>query len=595
MPMGRFPNAGGSAFREVTATEVLPARTPGVYNGVVILGNGVDEAQDLAVEEAAVVAAQSSTANLPLLWVHRTASSYSLRGIGAWDATNDVQFSLVTFDTGKNEGMDYGSCSLVAVASAPSSTVTSGADATLGLASISDDSAPVMLTGHGYISEGHGALIIFQVTKASHGLVTADLGKTWTGTTGSINGLYFALFKIVDANTLQFVCKAHSNATPTDTTFTALASGTLTAQSDGTSTAGGADIASFTGGAATAQVFPITKNLTTTFKVDGVTELAVNDVVVGNFLEVVNNYDIIDVRQIYPLAITNVGVDVNVAATLRTLPSWFQRAHTQRFYPWGQIAAKEVFTVYRDGLVFNNNSGPIQSGIITARTAYADMYLMIPDTGQARNQMSTGNTALGASYDFSSPAAFNSIAAPAYYPVEGWAVATVPPDFAITWNTSGAVTATSFSHGSLMGYDPTIGDTETSTRLSHIPAQTGAFWINNTTRKQYPIVNSLQTVPVDSVWTYYAHRALFPQNTQGFTALVPVKSMAGHWLLYLTWAGGAPGKKNVTLPTYLNGLTASLVRGQSSSLVLSAKVSNNKLAVNALGTVGYMIVKLVEP
>jgi hypothetical protein len=532
------------------------------------------------------------SATTPLLWVHRTGTKYCLRGIGTWDGTNDWQATILTFDTGKNEGCDFENTSLVTVGTAPSSTVTTGTDVSVGLSSISDDQAPVMLTGHGYVSEGHGSTALFQITKTSHGLVTGDLGKTWVGNSGSINGLYFALFSIVDANTLQFICKAHSGSTSTDTTFTPLASGTLVAQSDGTSTAGGADITSFSSGA-TAQIFPITKNLSTTFLVDGTTPVAVSDAVVGSYLEVRNTYDIIDIREVYPLAIASVGVSINTAATLRTLPSWFTRDHTQRWYPWGQIALKETFTVYRDGLVFANNSGPIQSAVTTLRTGYANLYLQLPDTGQARNQMASGNSALGASFDFSAPAVFDSLASAAYYPVEGWVDANTPPDFAVLWNSNGALTSTNFAYGSLMGYDPTVGDTATAARKALIPAQTGAFWINNTTRKQYPIVNTLQTVPVGSTWNYYAHRAFFPQNTQGFTSIVPVKTIAGHWLLYLTWTGGAPGKKNVTLPAYLNRLKATLVRGQSSSTCNSLRVADNKIAVNALGASGYMIIKLV--
>jgi hypothetical protein len=52
MPMGRFPNAGGSKLKSVADSEVVASDTLAISNGVVVLGNGTSTASELAVEES---------------------------------------------------------------------------------------------------------------------------------------------------------------------------------------------------------------------------------------------------------------------------------------------------------------------------------------------------------------------------------------------------------------------------------------------------------------------------------------------------------------------------------------------------------------
>ena len=277
--------------------------------------------------------------NLPVWWVIESSGKVTLRSQGLGDANRDYCITVLLSALTGNSLFDLYYSGFEATSQAPRFSQYAGTATKYN----EDDTCPLNLHGFSYIDAGHGQTVT-QLAKTSHGLTAASLGKTWT-----LSGNAYALFKIVDVDTLQFAIKPRTYSSVTNS-IVPVASGTVTfvaAAVDG-STAGPGDIASAT--ASSAQAYGVHTSVATAIALADGTAVTNGSALVAStpYLQADETRTVADSRGLYAACIASVGAQVAIS----DLDPLITRTQQTRLYPWGVLTVRETMTVHQSSIGF---------------------------------------------------------------------------------------------------------------------------------------------------------------------------------------------------------------------------------------------------
>lgn len=445
-------------------------------------------------------------------------------------------------------------------------------------ASMADDIGPIGLSGRGNSAGSHtfeGSL----VTKAAHGITSADVGKRWVDNVGR----NWRLLSVPSVNTLFFAAQADASgytraAVSTTGTLTSLdgAANVTTAFTASLGTQSGDTLAYMT-----APNGGWTRDRVLSILCDGV------ELQVGEFHFGVRECVL---RDRYNIPRHDYVYDEMTTTTpdLRTVTAGFAVTREFRVYGWGQVSCVEALRVIAGNWSLTVDS-IMQSNRLTNVSPWVNLWRWIP-----------GASAAGpGGFDLSVPALHNT--APTGDPV--WrmpthvADANYCPDGHIEFiTTSGAsLTAATALVGQWISMDPLTSEGGIARRLVTMAASgaTVGYWrLTTSTNKVYPNVfvtpSGFQNIN-DSVRSV-SHRRWFQPPSSGPIAVAYVLEVDGRVTVRCAWQA-AHGEVQISLPQWLNGrvATATYVTGGT---LLSSRVSNGALTVNCSLATGHAIITL---
>lgn len=441
--------------------------------------------------------------------------------------------------------------------------------------SMTDDVGPINFSGRGNSAGNHsfeGSL----VTKAGHGITTADIGKRWTDSSGR----NWRLLAVPSTSTLYFAAQADGNGY----TRAAVATGGTLTSLDGASnvsTSFTASLGEQSGGQMTDPAGRWIRDRNLSILCDGV-ELQTNEFKF-NVRELIirDKYNIPRHDNVY-------SEMTSTSPVLSTVTAGFSVTREFRFYGWGQVSCQE-FLRNLGGNWSVNVVTTLQANPMTMVSPYTTRWRWIP-----------GAAASGpGSLNLSAPA--NHTTAPTGDPV--WlhpthsASGSFAPDGHIEFASSSSVSLSGATAliGRWVFMDPLAPESGVSARASNMTNAASGFGsirITSPTNKVYPngwVTPSGFMNANDSIRLGW-HRRWFQPQSSGPIAVVYVQETDGRMTVRCAWQA-AHGESQVSLPQWLNGRVAALTYASGGSL-LSSRVSNGALTVNCSSAPGFAIITL---
>lgn len=206
----------------------------------------------------------------------------------AWNDSKDLvqRITLHTQRKHSNDVVNFAGVKLI-----PNNTIAAGTESAYNfskdiLAYQGDDAAPLNYNGT-YIGGNHGANVIQQITDASHGKTTADIGSEWTDDKGT----KWYVMRIVDANTLWLLSQ---NIGAAQWKFATAISGSSLTHSAKAVNAGAINFTSST----TTQLCPATALHTKKTLLNGTIEICKDGVYRGDSITIEEMYSIPNVESV---------------------------------------------------------------------------------------------------------------------------------------------------------------------------------------------------------------------------------------------------------------------------------------------------------
>lgn len=333
-----------------------------------------------------------------------------------------------------------------------------------------------------YIGGNHGCSDVREVVSTGHGKTSIDVGSRWVD--GASRTYY--LVKIVSVNALWFMGE---DLTPGDIwSFNTVITGNLTHVSGATNTST-INVGSYAG----SQLVPAVKNVQNLVLLNGKTSISSDGLYAANFVDVINNYDIIDPSSIVSYLSSHIG-----QTDFTKGDSVVGNAIRYRFDDKGGCKIYHDLTYHKE--VNIGYMGFIQVGALP-RITWPDLRMYIPRTVP----MTLGGTP----YDFTTIEDWST-------PMPGdvllgssrWADS-YPPERVIEYISDGDNVKHGFSHG----YNPLHGIGSLSNRASLVDYA----WYFYSSNKSYPhgIDSKLGNIPAGTNYKGWAYRCWFPANQIG--------------------------------------------------------------------------------
>ena len=425
------------------------------------------------------------------------------------------------------------------------------------LASQGDDAAPLNYNGT-YIGANHGAYIAHQVTASGHGKTYADVGSQWTA-----NSLTYTIVRIVDANTLWLVSQ-NIGTTTWQFNITSLSGQTLTHSTGATNTASIAVTAD-----TITQLLSAVNNHTKKIIADGYRELSASGVYDVEFVEFVDNYDIMQPTAILSYLQSKVGTTTEQKLNVDSIASDVRVSATYRIALNGSMTVNTQ--LYKKGNINFSFAGLVQAN----PPNYGGKKLI-----EYAPKMKPV-TVSGAAYDLTATIDATSNTALINLLKSDWLDATNPPDRMLQLVRNG--TTNEFGH--VLGYSLVRGDTKSSIRQNTTDA---GFFNNPSTKKMYPkaLVTNLDTVVNAVAYRSVFNSAVLPQATV-FTWYQDNNDI----YVVLDMHQNASYLK-LPLPTLFNGKSAAVVDSNANFTLHSDIVSDGGLLVSVTNNYGQATIKL---
>lgn len=399
-----------------------------------------------------------------------------------------------------------------------------------------DDIAPVYINGS-YRGGNHGHLGAWTVTLTAHGKTTVDIGSVWTDG----NSVDFVILQVPTVNTL-FVCTEY-NGNPQYPLGTTAPIAPLTHKSGATNTG---QIA-FTTVSDIQQIRPSVNNRTVRILVDGLHEfdITTDGVAYGDYIDVVENYGVVDIPSMLTFLKNNVGTNDNLSFYDDAISDVCTVSITYRFNEYGTCVLYESVSYLIDSYI--SYMGFTQSDSAGVRDK-----LYIPGT----DYDSIVDTS-GVNFVFTE---------------DTWNTADVPPDRYFQLKSD-----LSFGYG--IGYCPSIGYGATALRNDNLLHDFSAGMCPSSTHKMYPyLVRSISATAGQS-FDAVAFRVPIQQYDADFTVC------AWYWVdddVYLMLDAHKTLSKSVDLPDYLQGHGVTVIEKTDNITILDNTVPISGLRINVM-------------
>jgi len=458
----------------------------------------------------------------------------------ARSALSDDYDVVVSMAKGVNDQIDFHNAALVEK-SAPINLATSQSADVFHVCG--DDAAPWNLNGT-YIGANHGWYGVFEMTVPDHGLSTSDIGMPWKDEKGA----KFYLIKILDTNRIWMM---PDNGGDLDHwSFASQLTGHLIDEKGRT----------FQGKMTVkTQLAPACRILNQAYLVDGHTPLEEGVVTPCKFLDVLDEYDIVNPAAVIESLKQNPGRVQNfVAAELDTLLTNKIRYQLQ---PWGACTVRHTAMVHRAFTL--NLTGFIQTRTLLRREGDIHRYY-IPDT----RAFSVG----GRNYDFGMVQDFpGPPAAPLQFGA-GFGNLDSPdrlPSRFIQFLNKRSGSANGVDIGYVVGYSLTEGCTVPSVRAANCAR---AAFIH-TSAKTYPIAmdEKVGRIEAGTKIENLAYRQYFsPCALSGHATAAYLHREGDAYVLYVDYHE-AVKEDVIELPPFLSGQTVTVIEATPSVELLSGK------------------------
>lgn len=297
----------------------------------------------------------------------------------------------------------------------------------------SDDVCPIRYN-NSYRGGNHGIYPAWNLTQENHGKTVADIGSIYR------SNMDVVIISVPDANHLVVMSKYSASSRK-------MALGNPT--SPLVHVSGGTHTDNIVFSRTTIQLKPDCKNYTLNIRSDNGTELTGNGEIKGNYIDILESYDIQDFVAMLDYLIGNVGSNTNASYYNDSIPAEMHVINTYRFFPKG----KEVISTSYIPTIANamaNYIGGTQS--MEIGTKY-----LIPYTSYNEISIMSGSSI---------------VTLPST-----WLDDEFPPNKFYQFNTDG--------RGFMVGYDVTSGEGIPAKRLLNASVQAG--WIEGSSNKMYPM------------------------------------------------------------------------------------------------------------
>ncbi len=427
----------------------------------------------------------------------------------------------------------------------------------------SDDAAPISVNGT-YIGANHGCSDLRVVTATAHGKTTADVGSKWRDAASKD----FFLVKIVNANDLWFL-SVDTSSSGDIWKHVLTITGNLTHVSGATNT-GTITVASYVGG----QMMPAIKNCTNQYLLDGKKPITADGIYYGQFLDIINNYDIVDPSSAALYLSTHIGT-----TDLTQGDTFVGQKIVHRIDKWGTVLIMNDVVFYKTanlGYFGFTQVSPLSTATYPNRKFYYPRTLPVSD----------GAT----SWDFRTLRDFTTFPAAALnFTSAFWETSGFVPERAIEYIANGS----NLIHGFAHGFVPTLGVGDSIQRFASVNNAGFIF----TSGKNYPFgIDTKIGSPVTAgTWkSAVAYRRYFDAsaNSLGKKSSLYYYTVGSETFVYVDYHTTVKGDK-VSLPAELRGKKISVVY-KSSNLTINSQFSTDGIFISMpTGSYGFVCLKLI--
>lgn len=442
------------------------------------------------------------------------------------------------------------------------------------IASFQDETMGYLTAGNGRAGGAHSMEIV-SVTKAGHGLTTADIGKRFQGSDSRM----YVVTNIISSSVFWLAQQPITLIGDSGFTRYLPAGGSTLTGMDGLTDQSGWTAAytdSFFGPTACA-------DLRQEFLIDG-EPLVPGRLVNGTRLDIIEYTRVPDLRNAYTYFTTTGSA---ARWTDAALGSMWTRTIQYTWFPWCQLSIEDNARLLASGLRMND-AGNAQYNPLQGLAGSQNLHVLIPGADSVTFAPAINgvpNSTVNANEPFylgtlaSDITWGNSISNQSL-------IANTKPDHVVSYAAPTTSNITGWTCAHLHAFDPTFGDTTPAARLTHTHE-----WLRiaGPSRKFYPMNFSWDSALAQfRTFKMRSHRRWTPPVT-GIDFWTFVKSDDA-WLVYINWQT-SPGTATITLPTYLAGLTATAVREFRGALV-STNTANSELQITTSANHGHLIARL---
>jgi hypothetical protein len=486
-----------------------------------------------------------------------------------FNATLDLVCNMRRNATTNNPGFIFDELGTVA-----NTTEYGGTPTITSIASFLDETMGYLTAGNGRAGGAH-SLEIVAVTRAGHGLTTADIGKRFQGSDSRL----YVITNIISSSVFWMAQQPITLIGDSGfTRYLPAAATTLTAL-DGQGNQTG-----WTAAITTSDVGPTANaDMRQEFLIDG-EPLIPGRLVNGSRLDIIEYTRVPNLRNAYAYF---VATGPTATWTDAALGGMWTRTVQYTWFPWCQLTIEDNARLLVSGLRMND-AGNVQYNPLLGLAGSQNLHVHIPGADSvtfvpAINGVANSTVVANEPFYLGSVASDitwgNSISNQSL-------VANTKPDHVISFAAPTTANISGWTSAHLHAFDPTFADTTPEARLTHTHE-----WLRiaGPSRKFYPMNFSWDSaLTANRSMRMKSHRRWTPPVT-GIDFWTFVKSDDA-WLVYISWQT-SPGTATITLPAYLSGFTATAVREFRGSLV-STNTANGTLQLTTTANNGHMIVRL---
>jgi len=433
-----------------------------------------------------------------------------------------------------------------------------------------DDAAPWLINGT-WIGGNHGAVGVCEVTSVKHGLTGKDLGGEWIDESGK----RFYLIKIGSEDTVWFLGK--NSATAPFWNFDTIPTGKSLTDSAGKRTLPYSECH-------VTQLRPSCRIGKQAYLANGITPLEDGKITICNFLEIAEDYEIINPDSLRADLIAHAGAERNFVAS--HLDAVLQIGIVYRFYPNGanivdtKAKALQDFKLGKAGFVMT-------APLTTIHSPYSRDYYIPKTKSFAVN---------GRTFDFQKIQNWDGkLEEPIYFRADGPAVESANnlPERFIQFLVRKGEGPPVREVGFALGYSLIQGITQPSLRSKNVD-EAGCLHSNT---KSYPtaIDGKLGVIPAGTEFHCVGYRDYFSPREFPNATCVYWHPEGKDILLYADYHQNRE-KEVIKLPAEFSGRKISVVESTPSvTLHTQDKVPPTGIVLSVGGGYGYIVLRLEAP
>lgn len=473
------------------------------------------------------------------------------------DLVQQVRYNSTT--AWSNNVVNLWASKTIPAATTKDNTVTAFASGTL-VANQTDDATPLNYNNT-YIGANHGAFVVHQIVKSSHGKTYADVGSKWSDGTRN-----YTLVRIVDANTLWLVSDNTGTSSAWVFYTTALSAGSSLTHVSGATNTGA--ISSITSDTLT-QLTKALNNHTKKVIVNGYKELTTAGTYEVESLEITDAYDIMNVPAILTYLQGRVGTTTEQLLSVDSIASDVRTGVTYEYTLNGAITVTTL--VYIKQAIKWGWIGLLQA--LPLDFTGKSLLLYVPKINPL--------TVSSVTYDLKNVADVSTPTVGTLNLTKGnWIDANLPPDRMVSIVKNGA----NKEIGHILGHSLTRGITVPATRKA--ASEVGFF--NFPTKKMYPHsmtgdIFAGSVVPAGTVVNAVAYRSLYDTRVvPELTALTWFKDNKDYFVVIDAHTNLSAFK--VKLPNFMQGKNVSIADSDGNLTVLNDIVADGGVLINVINS-----------